>query len=81
MGDEIARRAQRWDYLWLAGISLMMLLCLLPFSSYVASLPFIQAEWEMTNAQSGLVFSIYLVGYALSSLFFLPATDSLGAAV
>lgn len=56
-----------------------LMIVLLPFSSYIASLPFIQQEWEMSNAQAALVFSSYLVGYALSSLILVPYTDRLPA--
>jgi MFS family permease len=69
--------ASRWraDLPWLLGLSAVLVLILLPFSSYVASLPFIQNEWQLSHTQAGLVFSSYLVGYALSSLVLLPLTD------
>lgn len=60
---------------WLIGLSAILLLALQPFSSYVASLPLIQAEWAMSNTQAGLVFSSYLVGSAVSSLLLVPLTD------
>jgi MFS family permease len=37
--------------------------------------PLIQQEWGIANTQSGFIFSIYLIGYALSSLIFVPLTD------
>lgn len=60
---------------WLIALSLALFLALLPFSAYIASLPFIQAEWGMSNAAAAVVFSSYLIGYALSSLIVVPLTD------
>ena len=67
--------ARRTDALWLAGMSSILLLVLLPFSSYIASLPIIRDEWQMSNAQAAVVFSAYLIGYAVSSLVLVPLTD------
>ena len=39
----------------------------------------IEDEWGMTNSQAALVFSAYLVGYAVSSAFLIPVTDKLPA--
>lgn len=63
------------DLLWLAGVSLAMLLALLPFSSYVAALPIIRQEWGLTNAEAGALYSAYLLGFALASLVVVPLTD------
>ena len=52
-----------------------MFLILLSSSSYVASLPFIREQWGLNNTQSGLIFSSYLAGYAVSSLVLVPFTD------
>ena len=65
------------DVAWLVSISSTLLLALLPFSSYIASIPFI--EWDMSNSQAAVVFSAYLVGYAVSSAFLIPVTDRLPA--
>src|SRR5262245_40788367 len=73
----LAARLKHNNTAWLVGLSASLLLALQPFSSYIASLPFIQGEWKMTNVQASMVFSSYLVGYALSSLVLLPLTDSL----
>ena len=58
-------------------MSLMLFILLLPFSSYVAALSFIQGEWEINNTQSGAIFSAYLAGFALAALFVIPLTDRL----
>lgn len=63
------------EWLWLAGVSLAMLLVLLPFGSYVAVLPNIRQEWMLTNAQAGAIYSAYLLGFALASLVVVPLTD------
>ncbi len=67
------------DVAWLVSISSTLLLVLLPFSSYIASIPFVREEWDMTNSQAAVVFSAYLVGYAVSSAFLIPVTDRLPA--
>ena len=70
-----ARGAGLRDHFWLIAFSASLLLVLLPFSSYIASLPLIRDEWAMTNVQAAVVFSAYLIGYALSSLVLVPLTD------
>ena len=67
------------DILWLAAISSTLLLTLLPFSSYIVSVPFVRDEWTMSNTEAAVVFSAYLVGSALSALFLLPVTDRVPA--
>ena len=63
---------------WLALMSLMLFALLLPFSSYVAALPFIQDEWGLNNTKAGAVYSAYLAGYAVSALVVIPLTDRVG---
>ena len=63
------------DLLWLILMSVMLTLALLTFSSYVAALPLIQEEWDLSNTQAGMIFSAYLAGYAVSALFVIPLTD------
>ena len=67
------------DLLWLASISFVLFVVLLPFSSYIASIPFIRDEWGMSKTGAAVVFSAYLVGSALSSVFLLPITDRIPA--
>ena len=62
---------------WLLAMCLMLLMALLPFSSYVAAIPLIQSEWGIGNTSAGVIFSAYLAGYALSALLILPLTDRL----
>ena len=75
-GSPLPRQSRR-DYIWLALMSLMLFVLLMPITSYVAAFPTIQDEWGLNNTQGGLVFSAYLVGYALSALLLVPLTDRL----
>ncbi len=68
-------RTAWYDIAWLVGMSGVLFLILLSSSSYVASLPFIREEWVLSNTQSGVIFSSYLAGYAVSSLLLVPFTD------
>lgn len=79
MANVMAAIDHRSDTFWLIALSSTLVLAAQPFSSYAISLPFIRAEWEMSNAQAGLVFSFYLIGWAFISLIVIPLTDSLSA--
>ena len=65
--------------LWLFLLSLMLFILLLPFSSYVAAIPFIKSEWGLNNTEVGVIFSAYLAGFAASALFVVPLTDRIGS--
>ena len=84
LGQGHATRLARWlegvdaqGAVWVLLMSLMLFILLLPFSSYVAALSFIQDEWSLNNTQAGAVYSAYLAGYAVSALFVIPLTDRL----
>ena len=64
--------------LWLLSMSGVLVIILLPFSSYVAALSDIQSEWGLNNTQAGVLFSVYLGGYAVSALLIIPLTDRVG---
>ena len=66
------------DILWLIILSLSFFTLLLPISSYVAALRYIQDEWSLNNFQAGVVYSAYLAGYLISALFIIPLTDRVG---
>ena len=66
------------DTAWLIKMSGMLFVLLLPISSYVAALPFIQEEWGLNNTQAGAIYSVYLAGYVLSALLVVPLTDRFG---
>lgn len=59
-------------------MALMLLLHIMPFSSYIAVLPLTQQEWGLSSAQAGAVYSAYLAGYAAASLFVVPLPDRWG---
>ena len=64
---------------WLLLMSLTLNVFLLPFSSYIAALSYIQEEWGLSNSEAGAAFSFYLLGYAVSALVVMPLTDRVGA--
>ena len=66
------------DTAWLIKMSVMLFVLLLPISSYVAALPFIQEEWGLNNTQAGGIYSAYLTGYVVSALLVVPLTDRFG---
>ena len=77
-GDDAGASGAGWkSALWLGGISSALFLSLLPFSSYVASAPLIRDEWDLSNVEAALVFSAYLIGYAVSSVVLIPLADRL----
>ncbi len=57
------------------GWSILFFLSITTFSCYIASVPFIQAEWSLSNVGTSVVFSSYLFGYAMSSLVCVPLSD------
>jgi MFS family permease len=57
------------------GWSLLFFLSITTFSCFVASVPFIQVEWSLTNTEASIVFSSYLIGYAISALVYVPLSD------
>lgn len=59
-------------------MSAMLLLNLVPYSSYIAVLPLAKEEWGLSSAQAGAVFSAYLAGFALASLYVVPLPDRWG---
>lgn len=78
--DGEAPRAEspgREDAVWLSLMSGTLFVLLLPASSYIAARPIIGDEWGLNNTQAGAVFSAYLVGYVVASLFVVPLTDRL----
>ena len=56
-------------------MSAALFVMLLPYSSYVAALPFIQDEWGLNNTKAGAIYSAYLAGFAVSALLTVPLTD------
>ena len=67
------------DFSLLFGMTTVLCLSVLPFSSYVGVLPLIQEEWNLTNGEAGLLFSMSMIGYLLASLILMPLTDRIGS--
>lgn len=67
------------DLSLLFGMTTVLCLSVLPFSSYVGALPLIQEEWNLTNSEAGLLFSMSMIGYLLASLILMPLTDRIGS--
>ncbi|MEE9203274.1 MAG: MFS transporter [Dehalococcoidia bacterium] len=65
-------------WLWAGAMSAMLLLNLLPYSSYIAVLPLTKEEWGLSSAQAGAVYSAYLAGYAMAALYVVPLPDRWG---
>ena len=57
----------------------VLLLALLPSNVVSAAMPLLLKEWQAPNADGGIVFAAYQVGYVLSVLLVLPLTDRAGA--
>ena len=60
------------DVTSLFGMTTVLCLSVLPFSSYIGALPLIQNEWNLTNSEAGLLFSMSMIGYLLASLVLMP---------
>ncbi len=56
------------DGAWLAGLCAARVGFATIFMTYAATLPLLQADWEMTASQAGLIHSAFHIGY-LTSLF------------
>ena len=53
----------------------VLALAMLPSNVVAAAMPLLLSEWGVTNAEGGIVFAAYQVGYVLSVLVLLPLTD------
>ena len=62
---------------WLLTLCLAQVFIMLVFMNYSAILPQLKAEWGMTNARAGTIFSGYQLGYILSGVLLSTLTDRL----
>lgn len=60
---------------WLRLLCLAEVGTMLVLLNYSAVLPLIQAEWGLTNTQSGLIYSAYQIGYILLVVILSTLTD------
>ena len=65
----------RSDTIWLASLCLCQIFIMLVFINYSAILPLVAVEWKMSNTQSGMVFSVYQLGYIISGVIFSTLSD------
>ncbi len=64
---------------WLWAICAAQVPMMLVYANYVAALPLLQAEWNLTNAQAGTIYTAFYVGYILASAVLATATDYMSA--
>ena len=62
-------------YVWSILMAISLLITLLPISSYIAAISHIKNEWNLNNSEVAIIYSSYLVGYAISALIIVPLTD------
>ena len=60
---------------WLALMCICQLLIMLVFINYSAVLPILRQEWNMSNTQAGMIFSVYQLGYIASGVILSAMTD------
>ena len=65
--------------LWLWAICAAQVPMMLVYANYVAALPLLKAEWGLTNAQAGTIYTAFYVGYILASAALATATDYMSA--
>ena len=65
----------RNKYIWAILMAISLLIILLPISSYIAAISHIKNEWDLNNSEVALIYSSYLIGYAISALIIVPVTN------
>jgi len=66
---------------WLVLMCICQLFIMLVFINYSAVLPLLRAEWGMSNTQSGMIFSVYQLGYIASGVLLSTLTDRMNTRV
>ena len=66
---------QRSPTAWLLLLCTSQLFIMLVFINYSAILPILKAEWEMSNTQAGIIFSVYQLGYIASGVLLSTLSD------
>jgi MFS family permease len=77
------RQAQRIgnNARWLVLMCICQLFIMLVFINYSAVLPLLRTEWGMSNTQSGMIFSVYQLGYIASGVILSILTDRMNTRV
>lgn len=60
---------------WLMLLCCCQCLIMLVFINYSAILPILRHEWDMSNTQAGMIFSVYQFGYIASGVILSTLTD------
>jgi len=69
--------SQRSDTRWLLTLCCSQIFIMLVFINYSAILPILKAEWGMNNTQSGVIFSVYQLGYIASGVLLSTLSDKI----
>ncbi len=64
---------------WLWALCAAQVPMMLVYANYVAALPLLKAEWSLTNAQAGAIYTAFYAGYILASAALATATDYMSA--
>ena len=62
---------------WLLTLCTSQLFIMLVFINYSAILPLLKSEWDMSNTQAGIIFSVYQLGYIASGVLLSTLSDRL----
>lgn len=68
---------KRSDTVWLLTLCSSQIFIMLVFINYSAILPILKTEWDMTNTQAGVIFSVYQLGYIASGVLLSTLSDRL----
>jgi MFS family permease len=60
---------------WLLLLCCCQLFIMLVFINYSAVLPILRLEWNMSNTQAGMIFSVYQLGYIVSGVLLSILSD------
>lgn len=71
--------SQAGKYRWLLTICLAEVGTMLVFLNYSAVLPLLQAEWQLSSTEAGLIYSAYQIGYIALVVILSTLTDYVGA--
>lgn len=62
---------------WLLTLCASQIMIMLVFINYSAILPVLKEEWQMSNTQAGVIFSVYQLGYIASGVLLSTLSDRL----
>ena len=53
----------------------ILVLSLVPFSTFVAAIPLIENQWGLINTEVGAISGVYFLGYVLGAILLVPMSD------